>query len=447
MLESMTARRMARTGMSVAFAIALSLVGGSASAQEEPARGGPTPAPATTAPAPDAATTAPATTAPDAAAPPSSQAPTPEPAPDASSSISDSPKITVGGYVEAYYAYNLAAPPNGVTNFRWLDNRHNTVDLSTVVLDVAGELRSFSARVALHAGPTADGWYSDSAEARAGASGAAARSASTWKYIQQANVGWKAPLGRGLLLSAGLFLTPIGYEGAAVKDNFNWSRSNLFLALPFYHVGARATYELTDRLTAMAMVTNGWNQATDGNDGKSMIAQVTYKIPGVLSTSLLYMGGPERAQASAEGRPFRHLFDAWAELDLPARFAFAVHADAGFEDGTFGVQSWRAGALYARVQPFDVLYLAARGDIFHEDVPSRGGASASSLFYGADVASVTGTIDLRPIDHVSFRAEYRHDAASTPLYFEPGAEPDASGALVPNARTGDTFTLGLTGWL
>jgi hypothetical protein len=368
-------------------------------------------------------------------------------APAAAAPAAESPKVTVGGYVEAYYSYNLNSPPNGITNYRWVDNRHNTFQLQTAVLDVAAELSAFRGHVALQAGPTADGWYADSVEGRVGASGTAPLSAQTWKYIQQANAGWKAPVGRGLLLEAGLFLTPIGYEGPAVKDNWNWSRSDLFLVLPFYHAGVRATYELTDRLTAMAMVTNGWNQATDLNDGKSGHLQLTYKIPDKLSVSLLYMGGPERAQSAPEGRPIRHLFDLWAQYDVTDRFSVAAHGDTGFENGNFGLHSWRAGALYARVKPLDFLYLAARGDAFFEDVAQNAQGSASSIFFGTDVWSLTGTIDVRPIDHVSVRAEYRHDVAGMPIYFAKGAEVDpATNALAPNARTQDTVTLGLTGW-
>lgn len=338
--------------------------------------------------------------------------------------------VKVGGYVETYYAYNLGRPPNGVTSYRWIDDRHDTFRLSTVVVDAAAEASSFRAHVALQAGPTADGWYAESVE--------------TWKHVQQANVGWTAPVGSGLLVEAGLFLTTIGYEGPAVKDNWSWSRSNLFFALPFYHVGARATYELTDRLTAMAMVTNGWNSITDGNDGKSGQLQLTYKLPDRLSLAILYMAGPERARASPEGQPLRHLFDAWAEVTLTKRLSVAAHGDAGFEQNAFGFQSWRAGALYARARPLDFLYVAARGDLFSEHVPG----AASSLFFGSDVWSLTGTIDVRPIpDHVSVRAEARHDVAGTPLYFRRGAEADpATGDLVANARTQDTVTLGLTGW-
>lgn len=370
------------------------------------------------------------------------EAPPAEPRP-----ASESPKVTLGGYVEAYYQYNFGRPSNGITNYRWVDNRHNSIQLSTLVLDVAAEYASFRAHAALQAGPTADGWYAESVEGRVGAGGVAPLGVETWKHVQQANVGWKAPLGRGLLVEGGLFLTTIGYEGAAVKDNWNWSRSNLFFALPFYHAGLRATYELTDRLTAMAMVTNGWNQISDGNDGKSGQLQLTYKIPDLLTVSLLYMGGPERPQSAPEGRPLRHLFDLWAQLDVNERLSFAAHGDAGFENNAYGLQSWRAGALYARVKPLDFLYVAARGDAFFEDVPSNALGTASSLFYGTDVWSLTGTANLRPMDHLSFRTEYRHDVAGAPLYFRKGAEADpTTGGLLANARTQDTLTLGVTGW-
>ncbi|WP_394822395.1 outer membrane beta-barrel protein [Pendulispora albinea] len=395
-------------------------------------------------PAPAAATSpAPADAAP-AATTPATAAETP--APPAPPAESPTLKVTVGGYAEAYYSYNFNTPENGITNFRWIDNRHNTFKLQTAVLDVSAEYGAFTGHIALQAGPTATGWYADSVEARAGASGAAPLDSATWKILQQATVGWRAPIGRGLLLQAGLFLTPIGFEGPAVKDNYNWSRSNLFFALPFYHAGVRASYELTDRLTVSGMLVNGWNSATDVNDGKSGIAQVTYKIPDLLSLSVLYMGGPERAQASPEGRPFRHLFDGWAEVFVHKLVSLAVHGNAGFENGAFGTQSWKATALYARVQPLPFLYLAARGDAFFEDAPSNDSGSASSIFFGSDVYSVTGTIDLRPMDHLSFRTEYRHDSAKAPIFFKHGAAQDATGAYIANADAQDTVTVGLTGW-
>ncbi len=425
------AHRRARSGFFCAL-IASELHAGAARAQEPP-------------PTPDAPGEAPAPPAP-AAATPAPAAPPPAEAAPAPSSTTVAPKVTVGGYIEGYYSYNFNQPSNGITNDRWLDNRHNSFALQAAVLDVTGELGSVSGHIALQAGPTASGWYSNSAEQRASSASTGPLDASTWRILQQATVGWKAPIGRGLQLQAGLFLTPIGFEVPAVKDNYNWSRSNLFLALPFYHVGVRAGYDITDQLSVAAYVVNGWNAATDNNDGKSGIAQVTYKIPDLLSLAVLYMGGPERAQDAPEGRPFRHLFDAWAELYVHKLVSIAVHGDAGFESNNMGTQSWESGAIYARVQPTSFLYLSARGDALFENVPAKDGAQASSIFFGSDMYSFTATADVRPADHFSFRAEYRHDAAQNDVFFKKTVALDATGAGVPNAKTQDTLTFGATAW-
>src|SRR5262249_18745753 len=168
------------------------------------------------------------------------------------------PSAKLAGYVEANYSYNFNRPDNGLTNFRGFDNRHNSFTLSNAVLDGTFASESPAGRLALQIGP-APSPYSLAEPASRGAAGAAATDASTWKYIQQAYAGWKAPIGRGLLLQGGIFLSPIGFEGIAVKDNWNWSRSNLFFGLPFYHTGVRATLEASERLSISTMVCNGWN--------------------------------------------------------------------------------------------------------------------------------------------------------------------------------------------
>ena len=83
-----------------------------------------------------------------------------------------------------------------------------------------------------------------------------------WKYIQEAYVTYKAPIGRGLVIKAGIVRSPIGMESFAVHDNWTWSRSNLYFGLPYYHTGLRATYEFSDRVSASVAVLNGWNSSS-----------------------------------------------------------------------------------------------------------------------------------------------------------------------------------------
>lgn len=357
--------------------------------------------------------------------------------------------VKLGGYAEAYYSWNLAEPENGITNNRWLDEKHNTFTLQTVALDISAERGPFSARVTLMFGPTADRWYFEGARVPDSETGVvlspAGYSNETWKHVQMAYAGYEAPLGAGLLLQGGLFPTHVGYEGAAVKDNWNWSRSNLFNFLPFFHVGARVTYPLTNRLSLTAAVYNGWNQATDLNGGKTLSLQTSY-VSGKWLGNLLYLGGPERARGEGYGNPWRNLFDAVAQFDPHPSFSLALHADGGWENSNYGEHAWAAGALYARAKAADWLYFAARGDGIYESIPQDEPDSWILLGGGNHVLSATLTAELRPVgDGFSLRLEYRHDDSDkdVPFYYRRGFT--STGAQRPSA-TQDTLTLGLTGW-
>ncbi len=371
-----------------------------------------------------------------------------ESTPPAASETGPTTKITPLGYVEANYSYNFGKPANGITNYRGFDNRHNTFTLSNVALGAAWESGAVSGRLVLQVGHTPSTYYLSEPSANGAASNATGPE--FWKYLQEANIGWKAPVGRGLLLQAGLFLSPIGPEVVPVKDNWNWSRSNLFFGLPYYHTGIRATYELTDAWAVTVAGYNGWNSVVDNNEDKSVSASIVYKIPNRLLAQLLYFGGVERGRSAPEGQYWRHDIDAYAQLDATSRLSFLVHANAGWEPNRFGTSSWAAGAVYARVKATDWLYVAVRGDRFYETAASNSSGTASALFWNGVgwVSSGTATLDFRPLETLSFRTEYRHDQADGQLFFKgdvAGAGTSAS-PFVPNADHQDTLTFGATAW-
>ena len=359
--------------------------------------------------------------------------------------------VTPLGYVEAHYGYNFNRPSNGITNYRGFDNRHNTFTLANVALGANAEYGPVTVRVILQYGSTPSTYYL-SEPALAGTGGTNATSPELWKYLQEANIAWKAPVGRGLLLQLGLVPSPIGFETFAVKDNWNYSRSNLFFGLPFYHTGLRATYEWTDELSSTVSVFNGWNSVVDNNEEKSVQANVAYKLPDKVLLQALYFGGIERpALSRPEGPYWRHHFDAVGQWDATTWISFAAQADYGFEPNRIGTSRWIAGAFYTRIKPFDRVYVTVRGDRFHEHLATNDrGQSSSPIFWGGVewVSSATATLDVRPHDQISMRLEYRHDVADTPLYFGQNVRGDGSVTTpyVPNAWTQDTLLLGATAW-
>jgi hypothetical protein len=351
--------------------------------------------------------------------------------------------LILSGYVEAFYQWNFNEPSNFITNYRGFDNRHNIFTIDNIVLDALGKLDRVQAHFALQVGNTPETYYSQEPVWRATA-GAGASGPSVWKLVQQANVGYKAPIGNGLLLELGIFVSPIGPETLPIKDNFNWSRSNLFFALPYYHTGFRATYPITDRWSATAMLCNGWNSVVDDNVELSVSGMVTYTAADTFSATLLYFGGVERPQNAPEGRAWRNLFDAYATWSPHKRVSAIFHADAGFEPNTFGTSSWGAGAVSLRVQPLSWMYLSARADAFYENVPP----GAMPIFWGGSrwVASQTATFDVRPNPNMSVRLEARHDQSQALIYFAGDVATNRASNYIPNARSQTTITVGAVAW-
>ena len=124
-----------------------------------------------------------------------------------------------------------------------------------------------------------------------------------YKNVEEAYGSYLAPVGKGLQIDVGKFVTNAGAEVIEAKDNWNYSRSLLFqLAIPVYHAGIRLTYSPNDKVTLMGGVVNGWNNVNDNNTGKTVMASITLKPTGALSIIENYIGGPEQAGNSSDLR-------------------------------------------------------------------------------------------------------------------------------------------------
>jgi Putative beta-barrel porin-2, OmpL-like. bbp2 len=361
--------------------------------------------------------------------------------------------VTFGGYVEAYYGWNFRRPENHVAGNRWVDERHNSFTLQTVGLDLKVEKGAFASQVTLMFGPTADRWYFEGVQPKGGPNdavlGFGQYSNETWKHVMNAWASYTLPVGKGLTVMGGLMPTQVGFEPTPVKDNWNFSRSNLFNYLPFFHLGARVFYPVTDSWTVTGAVYNGWNQPVELNSGKSISFQSAY-LKDKWLFNLLYLGGNEQPYNAPTGKVWRNMFDAVAQYDISERLSLAGEANGGWENGDLGVGGWFGGGAWARLKATNYLYFAARGDGIYEHVASKGGVSSPIFFAGGNhIASGTFTIELRPMDGISFRLEYRHDDMDekSPQFYKRGFTTLPDGTTVQNAaKVQDTLTLGMTGW-
>jgi hypothetical protein len=352
----------------------------------------------------------------------------------------DKPAVTIGGYVEGDYQVQFQNAENRITSLRGFDNRSRTFTLQNIALDVKGEKGPVATRVVLQVGHTPSTYFL-AEPALPGSTGVNATDGELWKYVQTATVAVKAP--RDILVEAGLFTSPIGPEVIPIKDNWNWSRSDLFFGLPFYHTGVTVSRPLGCGWVGKLHVYNGWNSVTDNNGTPSLAASALYTHADTIA-QVLYFGGIERSPGAAEGGPWRHLFDAYVQHALSKTLSVLAHANAGFERGELGTSWWAAGALYGKLVLSPTLYGALRVDAFYERVP----AMAGSIFWPTKwIGSGTLTLAYQPFPTISTRLEYRHDQAASDVFF--GGAVAGDGVTTPfvfDRDTQDTLTLGVTAW-
>jgi hypothetical protein len=342
-------------------------------------------------------------------------------------------EFVIGGYVETGFTWSFNEPSNGVIAWRGFDNRHATFALSNVALRMRMQYDRVYTSFTLQWGTTPDTYYLAEPSAPA-VSGIGASSAATWRFLQQAYLGWDIPLLSGIRLEGGVFLSPIGFEGMSIRDDWTWSRSNLFYGLPFYHTGVRLVTTVEERWTFSLALFNGWNSVLDNNDEKSLAAWIDY-ASDELSFHALYFGGVERVDGN-----WRHLFDAWLMWRPTEWLSLALHGNAGFEPisgapSNDATSWWAAGAVYARVMPLSWLAIAARADVFADHAPVDD--PALRIFWPTPMmSSQTVTLQLIPDSHISFYVEYRHDWA---------AEQAIGGSLIRAFYAGDVGSRELSG--
>lgn len=196
-----------------------------------------------------------------------------------------------GGFVDLSYPLNFNFPEN----HRWRDRstvaRHNELAPNMAVAYVRKDITAGSVwgmEFGVQGGyDTKDFAYSQGVKAVGGAD--------TLRHIHRANVSYLAPLGRGVTVTAGLFNSLIGYESLYARDNFNYTRSWVADNTPYMMFGAKASYPVSDELTATLFVLNGYFHLSHPNDQPSYGAQTAWQPTSrVTLTNTLY-AGPDQA--------------------------------------------------------------------------------------------------------------------------------------------------------
>lgn len=252
--------------------------------------------------------------------------------------------------------------------------------------------------------------------------------------LQQGYVSYNAPIGNGLQLDLGKFITHIGLEVIEGYDgwNYNYSRSFLFgLAIPFTHTGIRGAYEINDKVSILGMVANGWDQETDINDGKTFGTQIA--VTPIENVTILFnwAGGPETTDESN----WRHIFDVVASIAITDKTELQLNFDYGMEENTSLVTpgddaEWWGFAGVIRHDFNNWFSLNFRGEFFDDEDATR----ASGLGASEELWEITITPEFRINEHFVARVEYRHDESSLSAFADDdGTLTDSQDTIAVNA--------------
>jgi hypothetical protein len=322
--------------------------------------------------------------------------------------------ISVNGLVSASYEANFNNPASRTNQFRVFDTDEGSATLDEVELVVQRAISSpgqAGFRVDLTLGTmsrvtAAAGLFRD-------ASGEAGD-----LDMRQAFASYIAPLGKGLRIDVGKFVTHVGYEVSDGYDGFNdnHTRGLLFgYAEPITHTGVRLSYPFGEKVSGQVLVVNGWDNAVDNNTGKSVGAQLAWTVSPRLAVTMNYLGGPEQPNNNDH---LRHL----ADLVVVAKLAPAVTLvgvyDYGHEaavrladtaGGGVMDSSWQGVAGYARYALSARAAVTLRAEWFDDPEGAR-------TQYAQTLKEVTLTPEFRVLPTFIVRGDLRRDQSDRAVF-------------------------------
>lgn len=317
---------------------------------------------------------------------------------------------SLSGFVDLYYGQNFNNPASQTNGLRFFDQSAQMFGLNMVelVLDKTPEVTNSRTgyHVALGFGQAMNAVNSTDH----GGLGFD-------QYLKEAYFSYLAPVGKGVQVDIGKFVTPAGAEVIETKDNWNYSRGLLFsYAIPYYHFGMRAKYAFNDKYALTGFLMNGWNNVVDNNTGKTYGVSFAWNPNKKLGITENYMAGPETNNLNNDRR---QLSDTVITYSPTSKLSFIVNGDYGrgdrITDPLTAIVSrpvyWTGVAGYVRYSFSGTSAISTRYE--HYDDPN--GFTTGTAQH---LNEITATVERLVAHHIISRIEFRHDVSNQPVFFK-----------------------------
>lgn len=302
--------------------------------------------------------------------------------------------LTISGYVEAYYSYDLGNPTNHERPaFFYSFNRHNEVNLNIGFVKANYTTDKVRGNFAIMAGTYSQ--YN-----LAGEQG-------LLKNIFEANAGFKISKNKNIWIDAGVMPSHIGFESAIGKDCWNVTRSILADNSPYYESGVKLGYtSKNENLYLAAMYLNGWQriQRIPGNQTPAFGTQLTYKPNSKITLNWSTFAGNEQPDSLMQLRFFNNFY---GQFQLTEKFGIIAGFDYGMQQAkkdTSTYNNWYSPVLIFQFKPTSKIRIAARGEYYSDE---KGVIIATGTTNGFQTLGYSLNLDYLIRDNIMWRIEGR----------------------------------------
>jgi len=331
--------------------------------------------------------------------------------------------LTLGGYIEAGYLYDLTNPHNqnpprsapadniyfpGVYKNEFILDQidlalERKIDPSKGMFDVGFRIEALYGRDAFF---THSNGILDEHNKHGGGP-------DDQFDLLQGYVDFALPV-TGLSVEVGKFVTLLGVEYVDPTQNAFYTHSYLFsYAIPFTQTGILGTYALTPSISLTAGATRGWNQSSDDSNGSiDFLGELNWTVSTELKLTANLSVGPQTLKDNGHYWTVPEFIASYQLSDQLLLTADLLYGDAA------SYSQWYGAAGYAAYTLNKFATLNLRGEFYHD------GRGFTTGFGGTDInyeeislgCAITPLPDTRYVDTIRIRPEIRADFADQTVF-------------------------------
>lgn len=324
-------------------------------------------------------------------------------------------KLTVSGYLEAYYSYGFNQPvTNDRPSFVYSHNRHNEFNVNLGFIKAAYTSERVRGNLALMAGT----YTNANLAAEPG----------TLRNIFEANAGIKLSKTKNVWLDAGVFASHIGFESAISKDCWTLTRSLMADNTPYYETGAKIGYTSGNgKWFLSGLVLNGWQQMrrADGNTRLALGTQITFKPTGkvTLNSSTFLGGRPDNSNRTRFFHNLYGIFQLSEKLGLTADFDYGVDQR---QTGSSTYDAWASWVAILKYQLSSKVGVAGRIENYTD---RKGLVISTTTPNDFQTMGYSVNLDYAPISNMLWRIEARSLNSKDAIFEKEGKAVSSNFAL------------------